>query len=362
MTSDPRGGWEPAEESTPEQPPAFPGQNQSGWGVPPEAPRPGIIPLRPLSFGEILEGSLRLLRSYPGPVLGLAAVLAGIQAVVATGLIVVLAGGVEAAASALDPTTLTTPAGGDEAAQVQALQDAIDSIVASGALTALAGASIVSGLVSLLAAGLFTALTGEAVLGRPLRIAGAWRVVRPRVGSLVLTTLLYAALTIGYIIVLALTIALVAALGGAAAGALVALVAIAGLVVGVWLLFRIVLANTVVVLEKSGPLTALRRSWRLTRGSWGRVFGIIVVTTILAAFVGSIISIPIVSVGTIAGASTTGLTSGAVVASNALSTFVQSFISLPFVAAAISLLYIDTRMRKENLAEALIQTAAEDPR
>lgn len=360
MTSDPRGGWQPADDSPDGQPPAFPGTPPSGWGVPESAPKPGIIPLRALSFGEILEGSLRLLRTYPGPVLGLAAVLAGIQALTSTGLIVALAGGIEAAAAALDPATLSPSASPDDAAQVEALQEIIDAIVASGALTALAVASLVSGLVSLLAAGLFTALTGEAVLGRPLRISGAWTVVRPRVGALILTTLLYATLSIGYIVILALTVALAAALGGAAAGALVALVVIAGVVIGIWALFRIVLANTVVVLEKARPIEAVRRSWRLTRGSWGRVFAIIVVTTVLAAVVGSIISVPIVSLGTLAGVSTTGVTSGAVVASNALSTFVQSLISLPFVAAVMSLLYIDLRMRKENLAEALIQASRED--
>lgn len=372
MSSDPTPGWssdstgrEPGESAggqPPAAPPPFPGAGPSGWGLPPSAPRPGIIPLRPLSFGEILEGSLRLLRFYAGPVLGLAAALAAVQTAVTTGLVVVLSGGLEQAATALVPTDLsTTPTGADEAAQIQALQEIVDAIVASGALTALAVASLISGLVSLLAAGLFTALTGEAVLGRPLRIAGAWHVVRPRIGALIITTLLYAGLTVGYIVALALLVTVAAALGGAATGALIALILVAGLVVAVWVLFRLTLANTVVVLEKARPLTALRRSWHITRGSWGRVFGLIVVTSLLAAIVGAIISAPIVALGTMAGLSTTGTTAGAVVASNALSTFVQSFLSLPFVAAAISLLYIDLRMRKENLAEALIQASQTPP-
>ena len=47
-------------------PPAF---NDAGWGAAPGgfflAPKPGIIPLRPLSIGEIISGAFESLRANP---------------------------------------------------------------------------------------------------------------------------------------------------------------------------------------------------------------------------------------------------------------------------------------------------------
>jgi hypothetical protein len=43
-----------------------------GWGIP-QAPKPGIIPLRPLGVGEILDGAFAVVRRYPAATLGLSA-------------------------------------------------------------------------------------------------------------------------------------------------------------------------------------------------------------------------------------------------------------------------------------------------
>src|SRR5205085_5697222 len=48
-----------------------------GWGAPrpPEA-RPGVVPLRPLGLGELLDGAVGVVRRYPRPCLGLSAAIA----------------------------------------------------------------------------------------------------------------------------------------------------------------------------------------------------------------------------------------------------------------------------------------------
>lgn len=53
---------------------------QAGWGqqpgwAPPPAPKPGVIPLRPLGLGEILEGAISYIRANPKVTLGLSAVV-----------------------------------------------------------------------------------------------------------------------------------------------------------------------------------------------------------------------------------------------------------------------------------------------
>ena len=49
-----------------------------GYGVPP-APKPGIIPLRPLSASEILSGAVNAIRSNPGTILGASAIVSAVS-------------------------------------------------------------------------------------------------------------------------------------------------------------------------------------------------------------------------------------------------------------------------------------------
>jgi hypothetical protein len=348
MSDSSGAGWTPSE-------PTGPGDGDPRWNAQAPAPKPGIIPLRPLSFGEILEGAFGLLRRHPGTVLGLAAVLAMVQAILTTATIVIATGSLGRAATALNWQPEGFAAGEEVTpAQLRELLSELGPVA-----TALGLAGIIGFLISLLGAGLFTVLTARAVLGKDINAQRAWSEVLPRLLPLVGATLLFA-LIIGSFALVATLVITVAALAGDVGAGIAALLAVTALVAVIWMIFRLVLANTVVVLEKASPVTALRRSWRLTRGSWGRVFSIIVITSLMASIAGNLIAIPIVQLGTLSGVTSTGPTDGAVVAGNMLATFVQALVSLPFVSAAISLLYMDQRMRKENLAEVLI-TASQTP-
>src|SRR6185436_2895825 len=85
----PQPGWgqqPPPQPGWGQQPPPQPGWGQQptwgqpppgpGWAPPPQAPKPGIVPLRALGVGDLLEGALSFIRSDPRTILGLAAVLA----------------------------------------------------------------------------------------------------------------------------------------------------------------------------------------------------------------------------------------------------------------------------------------------
>lgn len=339
--SNPDGGWSAAE------PPKFPGEDPK-WQAPGQALKPGIIALRPLSFGEIFEGSLALFRRHASTVIGIAAVLALFQAIVTTMLVVAAAGSIRDAAEALQ---WQPPAGADTPEELlSAFSDIQMVVVAAGV------AALVSTFMSLVGTGLFTVVTAEAVIGKRVTPTTAWNKAKGRIGALLVTTILAFVL---FIAAVAVIVGLIVLTASADQQGLAGLIGIAGFLMLIWATFRLTLINTAVVLEKISPVKALKRSWRLTKGAWWRTFGMIVVASLAAAIVSSIVSLPLVSLGTASGVSSDGVTPGAIVASNLLSTFVQGLISLPFVSAAISLVYIDLRIRKEGLAEKLAQASQE---
>lgn len=339
--SNPDGGWSSAE------PPKFPGEDPK-WQAPGQALKPGIIALRPLSFGEILEGSFALFRRHASTVLGIGAVLALFQAIVTTLLVVAAAGSIRDAAEALQ---WQPPAGADTPEELISAFSDIRSILVAASVGAL-----VSTFMSLVGTGLFTVVTAEAVIGKKVTPATAWSKAKGRIGALLAATLLAFFL---FMVAIGLVVALIVLAVSSGQPGLAGLIGFAGFLTLIWVTFRLTLINTAVVLEKVSPVKALKRSWRLTKGAWWRTFGMIVVASVAAAIVSSIVSLPLVSLGTASGVSSDGVTPGAIVASNLLSTFVQGLISLPFVSAAISLVYIDLRIRKEGLAEKLAQASQE---
>src|SRR5690349_21204805 len=88
--------------------PGYGQAGQAGYGPPAgqpgpgprygaSAPKPGVIPLRPLGVGEILDGAFASIRRNPRTILGISAVIITISAIVSTALsltLLNLAGGV----------------------------------------------------------------------------------------------------------------------------------------------------------------------------------------------------------------------------------------------------------------------------
>src|SRR5207342_1500510 len=68
---------------------------QLGYGgyayAPPPAPKPGVIPLRPLSVGEILDGAIQCVRANPKIMLGLSATVVTVSQLLSFGLTVLFA-------------------------------------------------------------------------------------------------------------------------------------------------------------------------------------------------------------------------------------------------------------------------------
>ena len=349
MGSDPSGGepdWATPGSTTPppgwslDQPPATPAPAPTAWGPsygPPPPPKPGIVALRPLGVGEILDGAFAAIRRYPRPTLGLAACVMLVVTTVQVLLEWYLLNGIE------------PPAPG------QTLSDSNDY----GSRIGTAGSLgfVISLLATLVLTGIVIAVIGEAVLGRPVSLAEAWQRLRPQfwrlLGVSVLTFLIWIAATIPGILI---------AVAGAAANstgvvAVGVIVAFAGLAYA-WAMFS--LAPAALVLERASVTRALGRSRALVRRSWWRVFWIQVLAVIIALIVSGIIQLPFGLSGvtlTSLGGRTDGV-SFAELAVAGVGGLLASTIVRPFTAGVAALLYIDRRMRAEALDLALARAAA----
>ncbi|MFD7630123.1 hypothetical protein ACFV7Q_29560 [Streptomyces sp. NPDC059851] len=356
--------------------PGYPGQGQYGgwggapqWGYPvPTAPQPGVIPLRPLALGEILSGAFGTISRHGKQ---LAGVMLAVMAIVL--LVMGLAVGI-AVASVFDhfEPVFNPPFGEDPAPEHLG-----PLLVAGGVLFVVL---LLVGLfgVAVLAA-LCPALLKEAVTGRPTTFRALWRAsVRrtPAVTGAMILAGLIAGLPV--LAALAVGIAVVAASatddGGPALLGLVPALALAALPVTVWLTTRFGLSSAVVVLEGVGPVTALRRSAALVRGDWWRIFGISLLGGLIAGAIGWVMQMPFNFISTFAlvpamaelpeaGGPSTGtfVALGVAVFFMFLGGTAGQMFQIGFSQLVSSLLYVDQRIRREGLAEAILADLAADP-
>ncbi|MFE0796426.1 glycerophosphoryl diester phosphodiesterase membrane domain-containing protein [Streptomyces mutabilis] len=319
-----------------------------GWGGPPPAAKPGVIPLRPLGVGEILDGAVSTMRTYWRTVLGISLTVA-----VFTEIIVVLLQGL-----VLDD--VGSEALNDPDATLSELGDAMaDTTINSGVifLIALIG--------TVLATALLTTVTSRAVLGRSVTIGEAWRDARPQVARLFGLIVLLLLIVAGIVTVGMAPGLIVAAAGGGGAGvALAVLGMLASGVVAVWLMVRFSLASPALMLEKQGIKKAMGRSTKLVRGSWWRVFGIQLLATIIANVVASIIVIPFAFLAAaLSGGGVGGFLEGTgglgwtFLIVSGIGSVIGSMITFPITAGVTVLLYIDQRIRREALDLELARAA-----
>jgi hypothetical protein len=308
--------------------------------VHPSAPPPGIIPLRPLGVGEILSGAFAAVRRSPGATLGISAVVTFCYGVCVFGLA---------------PHTIPSPAG------FGIVFNASNATTTPGWHVGLAGYGgpaavavvVLTGVLYLLLGGMLTAVIWRLVLGMRMSAGQAVRAAWPRlpamIGTIALPGLLLAALWGGY------AVAGLSLRALPVRGPLVFFLVLAGvpLLVGTsWLVVSWAVALPTVVLEHAGPLAALRRSYQLVRGSWWRVFGIGLLTAIIMSLVSGLLRAPF---GVLAGALTTNAVqppAAAVIVSTAGRVLADT-VTTTLAAGVVVLLYVDLRMRREGLDQAL---------
>src|SRR6516165_7783409 len=324
----------------------------SPWPSQPQAPKPGVIPLRPLGVGELLDGAFTSIRRNPRATLGIAALLLTVSAVITTTVSLLLVHYVG---------TVTLPSPGRQLTNAQAtrLLTRILEVLAPTAAVSVVLAFIVDTVLT----GLLTVVIGRLVLGHKITAGEAWRIARPRIPALVGVTLLIPLILLGVWAVYAviLVILAVANAPGTLIGLLAVLGAIAAIVLTIWFAIMFRMAGPAVVLEREGPAQALARSWRLVRGSFWRVLGITVLAGLIVLITAGILQIPFGLLAARAGGGnsllpgTGGNVAGILI--SAVGGVVAGAVARPISAGVAVLLYVDLRMRREGL-DLVLQTAA----
>ncbi|RVU24554.1 hypothetical protein EOT10_16285 [Streptomyces antnestii] len=316
-----------------------------GWGSwqgRPAAAKPGVIPLRPLGVGEILDGAVSTMRTHWRTVLGISlsvAVLIEIGVVLLQGLVLT--------------DTANTDALGDPSATPGELTRALgDTLLGSGIV------QIVYLLGTIVATALLTTVTSRAVLGRSVTTAEAWKDAKPQLLRLFGLTILLPLIAAAVLLVCMLPGILVGVIGSSdSSDPLIAFGALAGAVLAIWLMIRFSLASPALMLEKQSILKSMSRSTKLVRGSWWRVFGIQLLAGIIAALVSAIIAIPFTFLAAALSGEgvnsyldgSTGDVGWTFLIVTGIGAVIGSMITFPISAGVTVLLYIDQRIRREAL-------------
>ncbi len=360
--------WQPPAQPTgwgsPQVPPAWAGQQPPPLGPPPgygpaygypTAPQawappvlqPGIIPLRPLSLGEILDGGVRAIRANPAVMFGLSSVAVAIAVLLSALLTYYVSGFVTAPLNDVLGSTST----GLSPAQSGLFSG--DAAYAFGSLVTVP----ITALVTTILTGLLVVAVSRSVLGRSITVREVLR--SRRVWWVVGFSLLSGLVVVLATAVLVGPVVLLAASHQDGAAVAVGLLALLVLVVGaVWFSTRVLLVTPALMLEGKGFWVTVARAWRLTRRSFWRLFGIWLLVSVLMSVLQQIIVTPF---SIIASFTSSGqLVSAASLAITSVGQIIALTATTTYTSAVVALLYIDVRMRREGLDIELGRAATAD--
>ena len=325
--------------------PGYPGYPPPGYAppgyaaVPPPAVKPGVIPLRPLTLTDILNGAVAYIRANPKATLGLTTIVVVIAQII--GLILQV--GPLAAIGELGVLR------GEEASTAAALGSSASGL--ASAITTL--------LSSILLSGMLTVIVGRAVFGAHITIGEAWQRVRGRLLALLGYTLMW--LVGAIVLVVAVVVILVAVASAANGGAAIAVgipLSLGSVALLVYLWTVLSFAPPLIVLERLGVFPSVARSVKLVKGDFWRVLGIRLLTTIVASIVSGAVSIPFSLTGQILLLSSKStMTTLLALVLVSIGGAVGQIITAPFTAGAVVLLYTDRRIRAEAF-DLVLQTGA----
>lgn len=282
-----------------------------------------MIPLRPLGLGEILDGSVTVVRRYPKPVLSLSVVVA----IVVTVLNIIL--------------VLSLP---EDLLRSDVAAEELDDAEIGGGLLIVLGLITVNAVGSTILTGMMTAVVGRAVLGREIDTSQTLALVRKHLGRLLLLTATVFLLIGAAVVLPALTLL---------AGPIGIAFLLAGIVVAIWWYFLFALAAPALVLEECGVRTAIRRSIALAKNSFWRILGILLLAIVIGFVVSNVLQSPFLLIDGLTGDPTTAGQVGLQIGAG-----LGLLVTQPFISGVRVLLYIDRRMRAEGLDVTLATAAA----
>jgi hypothetical protein len=288
------------------------------------APKPGCIPLRPLTVGEIIGGAFSAVFRNARVVLPLSGAVAVVQAVISV---------------AIQLSTRSTGALVDNSdpENPQFHWSRILSSVGGGL-----GGSLISAVFAAVLTGMLIVVVTEDVVGRRVSFELVWNKVRSRIWRLIGLSVVVGVLEFGGLLLC--------------------------LAPGIWLWGIWAVAVPALMVENRSIGGSLGRSRRLVEGMFWRVWGV----RALGYLTAGAISVGVGLVFGLIGLAVTGDQAGGVGVSSydfsslsagtivllGMGSAVAALLAAPVKAGIDSLLYVDQRMRKENLAVDLQAAAA----
>lgn len=321
--------------------------------------KPGIIPLRPLSIGDIYQGAFAAIKTNARTMFGFTAALLGVVLVIsiATNYAII---------------NLVLPNYLSPSSPYAAVFTSL-----SGSFSQLGG-SLLQVLATVLLSGLIVVAVSRSVLGRVASSKEVWERTKskflPLIGLNIITSIISGLMMIIGIVVFFVLLASAAStaktdreflqdLGVSLVGLLILMVISA--LVSSYLSIKFSVASPAMVLENLGVFAAIGRSWSLTRGNFWRLFGINILTAIITSMVAGIfvgiadaLGAIFVVVGSSSPEDVIASLNTTYILIMVMSTIAQLLI-LPFISSVNALLYIDLRMRKEGLDVELRNAVAE---
>ncbi len=298
------------------------------------AHKPGAMPLRPLTLGDMYDAAFRIIRFNPRATVGSSVLVAAVAMavpVLVTALLTVLVD-LSAAQSGDDLST----------AEVVGYAGSIGSLFLGTALQSIG---------SILVTGMIAHVTAAAAVGRRLTLGEAWAATRGSrwrlVGLTVLLGLMLTGLLLAYGVLWVLVVVLLPTWAIVVFGILSVPAFLAS---ACWFWIRVYyLPVPALMIERTRVLAAIGRGFRLTRRQFWRTFGIALLTLVVGAIAGSMLSAPFTIAAQVLPLAMADSRYAVLVlvGLSAVATVVQTAFVTPFTSAVTSVQYLDQRIRKE---------------
>ncbi len=204
------------------------------------------------------------------------------------------------------------------------------------------GASVVLGLLAtVVVTGALTWFIAEFYVGRRPKAGAALAFALKRTPATIGS---YIVATIGAVIAGVPAIALLIFGAFTKLTAVVVVAIIAWALIFVWFFIRVSAAVPAIIVEKLGAIGSVKRSFRLTKGYWWKVFGSLIVTSILTGIVAQVLSAVINGLLGLLGGGNKGFEFIWI----ALAGTVSTAVTTPVAAAMAVLMYLELRIVKEG--------------
>ncbi len=316
-------------------------------------PKPGLIPLAPMTLGSILGASFRVLRRNPRPVVGISAIVHVVIA--AATILTTTLFAVNTLTDALQQLASGTATSPGELGNILTTDLAEFAVVGLGFV----GTVFLQGIISLEVA--------RGTVGERLPLRALLGRARGRILVLIGWSLAIVGAVVVTVGILIFVIAFLAVSAGGAGAGFAVLILVLGFLGGVvltaWLATKLSLVPSALVIERMTLGRAIRRSWSLVKGHFWRTFGIQVLVSLMLSIAASVVETPVSIIGELLAVSSnptdpaqavkSALTGIAVVSAlvGALVGTVTSIVT----SATSALVYIDLRIRREGLDLRLMQ-------